>query len=350
MMNHVRARAPMRLSFGGGGTEIPPYVDVFGGLTLSTTIGIYARTSIRQTGQSGIKFISQDNDVSQIVQVSDLKSDDFSGIHQSLKLAVACLKYIATKHEISIPNNLEINTSSDAPQGSGLGASSVLTVSILKALDEFFGLGWTKTELAHRAYFVEREFLGLSGGKQDHFAASFGGCNYITYHTNGTVSVENMDLELPLIRELESSLISVYTGTSRDSAHIIEKQQAAMRSESKKTVETLGEMAAIAKKMRLSLIAQNIPDLGSLLHSAWELKKSTSGLISNAKIDEMYMRSRDLGAYGGKIAGAGGGGFLILLAPVELRSTIIRNLLAEDNVLVPVTLTKQGAEAWRVQK
>ena len=350
MIHHVRARAPMRLSFGGGGTEIPPYVDNFGGITLSTTIGIYARTSIRQTEQPGLEFISQDNNVNQILGVTDLQQIDFSGIHQSIKLAVACLKYLSTNYEIKIPNNLEINTSSDAPQGSGLGASSVLTVSILKALDEFFNLGWTKTELAHRAYFVEREILGLSGGKQDHFAASFGGCNYITYHSSGTVSVENLDLDLPTLRELESSLISVYTGTSRESAHIIQNQQAAMKDNSKNTVETLGEMAAIAKKMRLSLINQDIAELGALLHTSWELKKSTSELISNPKIDEMYVRSRDLGAYGGKIAGAGGGGFLILLAPVERRSTIIRNLLAEDSVLVPLSLTKLGAEAWRVQK
>jgi D-glycero-alpha-D-manno-heptose-7-phosphate kinase len=349
MNKHVRARAPMRLSFGGGGTEIPPYVDKFGGLTLSTTIGIYARTSIQETDQIGLKFVSQDNDVTQVLTSADFLNLDVLTVNPALKLAVACLKYLTMSHEVVLPSSLQITTSSDAPQGSGLGASSVLTVSILKAYDEFFGLGWTKTELAHRAYFVEREFLGLSGGKQDHFAASFGGCNFITYHTNGEVSVENMDLNPTLIRELESSLISIYTGTSRESAHIIENQQAAMTIGSEKTIQKLDEMAAIAKKMRLSMVKGNIKELGMLLHTSWELKKSTSSLISNEKIDDLYSLGRELGAYGGKIAGAGGGGFLILIAPVEIRNTIIRNLITEDSVLVPVTFTQQGAEAWRVQ-
>lgn len=349
MKKHVRSRAPMRLSFGGGGTEIPPFVNQFGGSTLSTTIAVYARASIEINKMNSIELSSLDRGIHQRFSLSDFKNPKFSEIDSDLRLLFACVWYVIEKTEAKFTPGITLKTSSDAPQGSGLGASSVLTVSILRALDEFFEFHWSKTELAEIAFYIERETLKLSGGKQDHYAAAFGGCNFIDYHANGNVSVEPIDLNEYFKRDLESSLISIYTGTSRESAHIIEDQQSAMTDRDQITIDSLIRMKDIAIEMRRSIRKEDIKALGSQLHDSWILKKSTSALITNQSIDSLYARARELGAYGGKIAGAGGGGYLVLLASPENRSQIISNLVKDDMVVLPVVLTSVGAEAWEVK-
>jgi D-glycero-alpha-D-manno-heptose-7-phosphate kinase len=349
MKKHVRSRAPMRLSFGGGGTEIPPFVNQYGGSTLSTTIAVYARTSIENNDIGTIEFISLDRGVRQRFSSKDFKNPNFSEIDSNLRLPFACVWYVIERKGAEFTGGITLKTSSDAPQGSGLGASSVLTVSILRALDEFFGFHWSKTELAEIAFYIERETLKLSGGMQDHYAAAFGGCNFINYHPNGNVSVEPIDLNEYFKRELESSLISIYTGTSRESAHIIEDQQSAMANRDQTAIDSLISMKEIAIEMRRSIRKEDIKALGSQLHDSWNLKKSTSGLITNQSIDILYQRALELGAYGGKIAGAGGGGYLVLLASPENRSQILSNLVKDDMVVLPVVLTGLGAEAWEVK-
>ena len=339
----------MRLSFGGGGTEIPPFVNQFGGSTLSTTIAVYARTSIELNEMNTIELFSLDRGIHQKFSIKDFRNPNFSKIDSSLRLPFACVWYVIEKTEADFTSGLTLKISSDAPQGSGLGASSVLTVSILRALDEFFDFHWSKTELAEIAFYIERGTLELSGGMQDHFAAAFGGCNFINYHANGNVSVEPIDLNENFKRELESSLISIYTGTSRESAHIIEDQQFAMSNQDQMVIDSLIRMKEIAIDMRRSIRKEDIKTLGSQLHDSWILKKLTSGLITNRSIDILYERARELGAYGGKIAGAGGGGYLVLLASPENRSQIVSNLVKDDMVVLPVVLTSMGAEAWEVK-
>lgn len=348
MKKHVRSRAPMRLSFGGGGTEIPPYVNQYGGATLSATIAVYARASIESQNSGFIEIRSLDRGVEAIFQPRDFLKPDFNLIDPSLRLPFACISYAINSDNIEISDGIVLKTSSDAPHGSGLGASSVLTVSILRALDEFFGLHWSKTELAEIAFYIERESLQLSGGMQDHFAAAFGGCNFIEYHTNGKVSVEPLNLDDYFKRELESSLIGIYTGTSRESAHIIEDQQMAMSNGNRTAIDTLTEMKKLAFEMRRSFRKKDIKALGELLHESWTLKKSTSQLITNPQIDTLYDAARNLGAFGGKIAGAGGGGYLMLLASPENRIQIVRELVKGDMIVLPIVLTESGAEAWEV--
>jgi D-glycero-alpha-D-manno-heptose-7-phosphate kinase len=339
----------MRLSFGGGGTEIPPFVEIYGGATLSTTISVYARTYIEAQESKSIEIISADMSTMTKFTLKDFLNPDFSIIDTDLRIPFACLWYLFDREKIEISTGLLIKTSSDAPKGSGLGASSVLTVSILSALDEFFGLHWSKTKLAEVAFYIERKALNLSGGMQDHFAAAFGGCNFIEYHTNGKVSVEPLNLGDYFKRELESSLIGIYTGTSRESAHIIEHQQTAMANEDKITVFTLNQMKDLAFEMRRSFRKKDIVTLGEQLHDSWTLKKSTSELVTNLEIDDLYENALKLGAYGGKIAGAGGGGYLILLVPPENRGQIVSQLVKDDLVALPITLSNTGAEAWEVK-
>lgn len=338
----------MRLSFGGGGTEIPPYVDEFGGSTLSTSIAIYARVSLELNGKNEINLFADDAEKSYSLEITKLADIDFQSLDKSIRLAFACTNYLINKYKVENFAGFNLRTTSDAPQGSGLGASSVLTVAIIKALEEVFELHLSKSQIASDAYYIEREYLKLSGGKQDHYAATFGGCNYIQYHANGIVSVEPVEITVNMRRELESSLICIYTGTSRESAHIIENQQESMRNKEQQSMNALHEIGALASKMRSCFRNEDVPKLGKLLSESWELKKSTSPLVSNSSIDELYGKAIDLGAYGGKIAGAGGGGFLMLLAPVENRLRILRALRHDGSIEIPITLTQTGVESWKV--
>lgn len=348
MKKIVRSRAPMRISFGGGGSEISPHVEMFGGATTSITVAIYARCTVESTDRNGIEFLSQDTQVAHTFEKEVFDRSQVPTCQDSLRLSVACLSFLKSVHKVEILEGMKITTSSDAPMGSGLGASSVLTIAILKALDEFFNLNFTKTALAEIAFEIERKLLRLSGGKQDHFASAFGGCNYIKYEKNGHTSVETIKLSEKTIHELESSLVLVYTGTSRESAHIIEDQQKAMKNENGEVHVTYVEMAEMADLMRISLLKGNIRDLGSLLHKSWQLKKKTSNLISNPRIEEMYEIALACGVYGGKIAGAGGGGYLVLLLPPEIRNSTLRKLQSDLSVHIPIILTPIGAESWIV--
>jgi len=348
MKKKVRSRAPMRISFGGGGTEISPHVDMFGGATLSITVAVYARCTVELTDKVGIEITSQDLQVTNIFEKELFDIDELPICDNYLRIGVACLSYLKSRYKINLVEGMRISTSSDAPMGSGLGASSVLTIAILKALDKFFDLNFTKMKISEIAFEIERNILNLSGGKQDHYASAFGGCNYIQYEKNGHTSVETIKLTDKIIQELESSLLCIYTGTSRESAHIIEDQQNAMKSDDKNVSEILLEMAQIANLMRISLLEGDICNLGNLLDKSWHLKKRTSNLISNSKIDEMYNQSIALGAYGGKIAGAGGGGFLILLIPPEIRVKTMMGLEKESRMFLPINLVLTGAESWLV--
>jgi D-glycero-alpha-D-manno-heptose-7-phosphate kinase len=340
----------MRISFGGGGTEIPPYVDQFGGITVSTSVGVYARCCIESKKSDGIEFNSDDMGVNEVIQKKVLFDTQAPEADKSLKLSIACLRFLESQYEFKVVDGLRITTGSDAPQGSGLGASSVLTISIIKAIDEFFELNLTKSDVVSAAFEIERNILNLSGGKQDHYAATFGGLNYIVYHPNNTASVERIEIEPSAKLELESSLIALYTGTSRESAHIIENQQALIEKKDNTTITSLHKIAEIAKLMRISILKGDIIELGNLLDQSWQLKKTTSSLISNESIDSLYSEAIQLGAYGGKIAGAGGGGFMILLVPPEKRSFILSKMTNSQKNYLPINLTNQGAESWVVRK
>ena len=168
--------------------------------------------------------------------------------------------------------------------------------------------------------------MNLSGGRQDHYAAAFGGMNYVQYFKDGQVSVERIDLSDSISLELQSSLLMVYTGTSRASADIIDSQQMAMFSKNESILSNLHFVKKLASDMRLALLDGDIQRFGSLLGESWDFKKATSVKISNSNIDFLYSRAKELGAYGGKISGAGGGGFLLLVVPPEKRVSIYQSL------------------------
>ena len=342
----IRSRAPLRISFGGGGTELSPYLDLYGGLTLSTTISSYATCTISVQDKGGQQFLSQDMNQSFTVGLSELDLLDPSEAPGECKIAIACSKFVSNLGKTSSPKNIIMTTASDAPQGSGLGASSVLPVACLKAFDFLYGLHWTKSELAKNAFIVEREMLGLSGGRQDHYAAAYGGLNYVEYSSLGPVSVEPINLSMSLTRELEASLLMVHTGTSRESANIIQNQQNEMRNENSGVIVSLHRMKELATEMRKSLLVGDFAELGGLLGQSWELKKQTSSTISNESIDKLYNLSLKLGAYGGKLSGAGGGGFLLLIVPPEKKYLIAQAVIGAGKVVFPAKFSNEGAVCW----
>lgn len=342
----VNSRAPMRISFGGGGSELSPYVDNFGGAVLSASIGIYAHVTIRkESNSSGVSFTSQELGTS--LKSIDFENTELISVPDEFRLSFACMKQALLLRGLKQIDGLHIITGSEAPVGSGLGSSSVLTVAILKALDNLLEMNWTQTQLAREAHTVERVSLGLAGGLQDHYAAAFGGVNFIEFTKEKEGLVNPINLDRSTVNALESSLILLYTGTSRNSSQIIEAQNASLiknPEENNKIFHDLKENAVLMKK---SIENGNIEQLGKLLHNSWILKKSSSSKITNQKIDETYETALQLGAYGGKISGAGGGGFMMLLVPPNLKITIAKALKVEEAIVFPTNLVKMGAESWR---
>jgi D-glycero-alpha-D-manno-heptose-7-phosphate kinase len=345
--NTVFSRAPLRISFGGGGSEIPPYVDQYGGAVFSTTISMFATTCISIGKTSDLLAVhSQESEVSHFSKIRNLAIEDILELPKENRIAVACTWYIENSLKIKLPHNLTIWTSSDAPQGSGLGASSVMTVSILKAFDELLSLHLTQTQLAKTAFDIERNILNLSGGLQDQYAAAYGGLNYIEFDKNRTASVMPVDLIPGRKAQLESSLLLIYTGTSRESGEIIEQQQESMKSRPKEIIDDLHVQKEYAKKMLRAVREGNIEKFGALMGESWQIKKTFAPNISNPKIDDLYERAIHLGALGGKISGAGGGGFLLLVVPPSKKYSIFRQMQDSEVIQYPLSLEDNGAISW----
>jgi D-glycero-alpha-D-manno-heptose-7-phosphate kinase len=336
----------MRLSFGGGGSELSPYVDNFGGAVLSASIGLYAHVTIlKESNSLGVSFTSQELGTS--LKNVDIEDTEMVSVPDEFRLSFACIRHVLRFRGLKRIDGLHIVTGSEAPVGSGLGSSSVLTVAILKALGDLFETNWTQTQLAKEAHTVERISLGLAGGLQDHYAAAFGGVNFIEFTKEKEGLVNPVRLDRSKVNALESSLILLYTGTSRDSSQIIEAQNASLITNPEKNINIFHELKETAVLMKKSIENGDIEQLGKYLHHSWILKKSSSNKITNKKIDETYEAALQLGAYGGKISGAGGGGFMMLLVPPSLKIKIAKALRSEEAIVFPTNFVKMGAESWR---
>jgi D-glycero-alpha-D-manno-heptose-7-phosphate kinase len=337
----------MRISFGGGGTELSPYVETYGGCVLSAAIGIYTHVQINfESNIDGVMVKSQETGDS--ITIKELNSLDLTQCPTSLKLASACLKFFSSELDYKIPNGLVLVTGSEAPIGSGLGASSVLTVSIVNALQTLFSIHMHKNQIAETAHKIEREILGLSGGLQDHYPAVYGGLNFIEFSKSRNASIQPLDLTNSELSLLESSLLLVYCGKSRDSAKIIQAQTRAVMEANSITVDYFHEIKEIAHKMRVSVSKSDLNELGRLLDLSWNLKKSTNSEVSNPLIDSLYDTVKNEGAYGGKVSGAGGGGFLMFIVPPEKKIQISQKITGKDSIVFPSNLVSYGAQAIKV--
>ena len=333
-IRYYRARAPLRLSFCGGGTDVSPYPEEHGGCVLSATINHYAYASLRPRRDPKLTLASLDYDV--IAKYEHAKRVKIDGTLDLLKAAVKALK---------VRRGADLWTHSDAPPGSGLGASSTLMVALLAVLREWLKLDLSPYDLAELAFRVERVDLKLAGGRQDQYAASFGGFNFIEFGRDGTV-VTPLRLRRDTLEELEYRLLLCYMGRTRQSAHIIERQTKGYTSGNKDTVDALHALKLQTAEMKRALLLGHVDGLGELLHQAWLHKKKLAEGISNPHVDRMYAVARKEGALGGKMTGAGGGGYFLFLTRFDRKHRVASALEKRGGQVVPFQFEARGLRTW----
>ena len=336
----VRARAPLRISFAGGGTDVSPYCDDRGGAVLSVTFNKYAHVALVPNDDNRIGLHSLDYQTSVHYDIGETLP--FDG---QLDLVKACVNRLYPERAAGF----DLHLHSDAPPGSGAGASSALVVAVLAALREWLRLPLTEYELAEAAYAVERCDVGIPGGRQDHYSAAFGGFNFIEFVAAGTV-VAPLRIRWNVASELEERLVLVYTGGSRPSGGIIADQVRRYRAGDVDAVTAMDEQKALANEARRALLAGDLDRFGDVTHRAWQSKKRMSDRISTPSIESLYAHARAAGAIGGKVSGAGGGGYMVFVTRHDGRKDVVEALRGDGCQVVDFSFEPQGVQAWRVSE
>ncbi len=332
-----RARAPLRVSFAGGGTDVAPFPEREGGLVLSATINRYAHGTLRPRVDGKIKVESLDLGVALEYGAEDAVSYD-----GRLDLVKAAIRRVAQLEE---PRGIDLFLSTAAPPGSGLGASSALMVSLIGLLRDYHKLSLTDYEMAHFAWQVEREDLGLRGGLQDQYAATFGGFNFIEFHPTQVI-VNPLRVRPTTILELESNLLLCFTGATRAGDQIIDDQTRRYEAGDRDTLAGMRTQKSLATAMKDALLVGRLSEFGHLLGVAWEQKKLMSPRISTPEIDEAYEVARSCGALGGKVTGAGGGGFMLFYCPPGTRHRVASELSRLGMEEAPFSFDEHGLRTW----
>lgn len=339
----IRAKAPLRIGLAGGGTDVSPFCDEYGGLVLNATIDLYARCTIEPRKDN--KIIFEAVDLGEIVESEASNYIELSG---DLLLHKGVYNRIVKDYNGGNALSLRMVTSVDAPAGSGLGSSSTLTVAMVKAYVEWLDLPIGDYEIARLAYEIERTDCGLSGGKQDQYAAAFGGLNYIEFFDENKVIVNPLRIKNWVKNELEESIILYYTGKSRDSANIIDEQKKNTIGKNKKSIESMLELKQQVICMKESILTGNFQGVAESIKYGWLAKKQTAVSVSNEHIDKVYEYVMNHGAKAAKISGAGGGGFMMIVVDAAKRRQVINALKKLDGEVLEVSLTDKGAQAWRL--
>ncbi len=333
-----RAKAPLRISFAGGGTDVPPFCTREGGCVLNATVNRYVFGKLRPRGDKNVQIESVDFGVSLSYEAPDIPP--FDG---KLDLVKAAIQKLGGQDS----SGFGLFLHSDAPPGSGLGSSSTLMVTIVGLLKEFRNLPLTEYEIANLAYTIERQDLGIDGGLQDQYAATFGGFNFIEFHGDQVV-VNPLRVRQDIINELEHNLLLCYTGKTRQSDRIIEDQVSRYSKGDPETAGALRQQKALAVEMKNRLLQGRLRDFGGLLHDAWESKKKLSPKVSTPEVNEMYEEARRLGALGGKITGAGGGGYMLFYCLFERKHRVAERLKQMGGQVSEFAFEFHGLQTWGV--
>lgn len=342
----IRSRAPLRLGMAGGGTDVSPYCDRFGGAILNATIDYYAYATLEPLDEPQVEFVSSDTQKTARYQSVPVLAED-----GCLDLFKAVHNYVVRVFNDGQPLNLRLTTRVDVPPGSGLGSSSTLVVAVLAAYAEWLNLPLGEYELAQTAFQIERREAGLEGGKQDQYAAAFGGFNFMEFGADGRVLVNPLRIKEWVVSELEASLLLYYTGRPRSSAEIIAEQTRNVEEQNEQAVNAMHQIKAEAFRMKECLLLGNFSALHDVLRSSWESKKRMASRITNEHIERLYAAALDAGAYCAKISGAGGGGFLMFLTDPRHKDRVAEALEAanpSEGVVHRCHFTNVGAQAWRV--
>jgi D-glycero-alpha-D-manno-heptose-7-phosphate kinase len=337
-----RSKAPLRIGLAGGGTDVSPYSDVYGGAILNATISLSAYASIEPIKENAI-----------IVQALDRKEEErFEWapnlpINGHLDLLKGVYNRIHAMYGMPL-TGFRLSTFVDAPAGSGLGTSSTLVVAILGAFVEMLKLPLGDYDIAHLAYQIEREDLQLAGGKQDQYAATFGGVNYMEFFGNDKVIVNPLRIHPEYLHELGNNLVLYFTATSRESAHIINEQVKNVKNKDEKSIEAMHQLKEQAKMMKEALLKGRLHEIGEILDFGFEQKRKMAHNISKSKIEAIYNAAKKAGATGGKISGAGGGGFMIFYCPNNTRYAVIDALNTFGGEVKNYSFTKYGLTTWTI--
>lgn len=340
-----RARAPLRLGLAGGGTDVSPYCDLFGGAVLNATISLFAHTTLQTNNDNCIRFIAQDLGVTEEFPLDAPVPED-----NKLQLHRGVYNRMIRDYRDGKREALTLVTHCDAPAGSGLGSSSTMVVSMLRAFHEAWNLALGEYDLAQLAFNIERVDIGLHGGRQDQYAAAFGGFNFMEFHDKTQVLVNPLRVRPDVISELEASLILFYTGKSRSSAAIIEEESKNVREKNEDAMDAMHRTKQEAFNMKAALLRGEVHGMGNIMKEAWHQKKRLAASISNSMIDSLYDTAMSEGAYCGKVSGAGGGGFMMFLVDPSRRLRVEAALNAtEAGRTMACSFTGEGAIGWRVR-
>lgn len=341
MKKVVRARAPLRLSFAGGGTDISPYCDIYTGSVVNVTIDKYAYAAIEDNDSRTISFHLQDKMYSE-----SFDFDNFYTKKSNLVLLKEIYKYAVKNYNNSNLIPIKMTTFCDAPPGSGLGSSSAVVVACLTAYLRYFQVDLNNYEIAKAAYQIERINAKLQGGRQDQIASVYGGLNFISFGKEFECNVQGVNIHKEFSTELESSIVLYFTGTSRESAKIIANQSKNIINEDLKSIDAMHALKQAATNFRDAIINKDLNSLIESIKKGWEFKKQTSGTVTNKKINRIYEIAMLNGALAGKLSGAGGGGFMWFYVNINKKVQLMNKLRSLDGDVDSCHFTHQGAESW----
>ena len=337
-----RSKAPLRIGLAGGGTDVSPYSDEYGGAILNATVSLSAYANIEPLSDNTIIVQALDrNEKEQYDQAPSLP------INGKLDLLKGVYNRIHAMYGLPV-TGFRLSTFVDAPAGSGLGTSSTLVVAILGAFVEMLKLPLGDYDIAHLAYSIEREDLKLTGGKQDQYAATFGGVNFMEFYGGDKVIVNPLRIHPEYLHELGNNLVLYFTATSRESALIINEQVKNVNNKNEKSIEAMHQLKEQARMMKEALLKGRLNEFGEILDFGFQQKRKMAHNISNDKIESIYIAAKEAGATGGKISGAGGGGFMIFYCPNNTRYAVIETLKTFGGEIKNYSFTKYGLTTWTI--
>ncbi len=337
-----RSKAPLRIGLAGGGTDVSPYSDQFGGAILNATVSLFAYANIEPLKENKIIVEALDRKEQQEFEWSPQLP-----INGKLDLLKGVYNRIYKDYQLPA-SGFRLSTFVDAPAGSGLGTSSTLVVAIIGAFVEWLKLPLGDYDIAHYAYQVERNDLKLTGGKQDQYAAMFGGVNFMEFYEDDKVIVNPLRIKSQYLHELENNLVLYFTATSRESASIIDEQVKNVNNKNEKSIEAMHQLKEQARMMKEALLKGRLDEFGAILDFGFQQKRRMADNISNSRIEEIYEATKKAGATGGKISGAGGGGFMIFYCPGNTHHAVIEELKRFGGEVKNYTFTKHGLSTWNV--
>jgi D-glycero-alpha-D-manno-heptose-7-phosphate kinase len=335
-----RSKAPLRIGLAGGGTDVSPYCDLYGGAILNATISLYAYATIEPLSVPQVIIEAVDRNESVVYAMTEKLPID--GV---LDLATGAYNYLVARYG-PMPSGFKLSTIVDAPAGSGLGSSSTLMVAILGVFSEWLNLPLGEYDIAQMAYDIERVELAMAGGKQDQYAATFGGVNFMEFYNGNKVIVNPLRIKQEYLFELENNLLLYFTATSRLSSTIIEAQSKNVKDNNQESIDAMHHLKEQAQMMKEALLKGNIHEIGGILDYGFRFKKQMAKGISNSAMDEIYEAALKAGATGGKISGAGGGGFMMFYCPGNTRYEVKRALSTFGGSFSPYQFTERGLVSW----